>query len=95
MVKCGLDSFKCWHRRELIDRITTRGQELPVNRYGSPASYEQIVAAYDGHVVMAKKAEGIVLSFISCFFLKNESKMRNARCTALNDNHLRNIFNGK
>ncbi|MBO2602690.1 hypothetical protein I6M34_06135 [Shewanella algae] len=68
IVKRGFESFKRWHWRELIDRITTRGQELPVNRYGSPASYEQIVAAYDGHVVMAKKAEGDCFEFHFLFF---------------------------
>lgn len=53
-----LESLKRWHRRELIERIVVRGQQLPVNRYGNPASYEQIVAAYEGHGVVANEPTG-------------------------------------
>ncbi|MCL1162484.1 regulatory protein GemA [Shewanella chilikensis] len=47
-----LESLKRWHRRELIERIVARGQQLPVNHHGNPASYEHIVAAYEGYCVV-------------------------------------------
>lgn len=53
-----LESLKRWHRRELIDRIKARGQQPPLNRYGNPASYEQVVAVYEGHGVAATQQGG-------------------------------------
>jgi phage gp16-like protein len=50
-----LESLKRWHRRELLERIKARGEQPPLNRYGNPASYEQVVAAYEGHGIPAEQ----------------------------------------
>lgn len=46
-----LESLKNWHKRVLIERIIARGEHLKMNEKGTrPASYEVIVAQYEGHV---------------------------------------------
>lgn len=46
-----LESLKNWHKRVLIERIIARGDRLKMNENGTrPASYEVIVAQYEGHV---------------------------------------------
>lgn len=45
-----LESLKNWHKRVLIERIIARGERLKMNEKGTrPASYEVIVAQYEGH----------------------------------------------
>lgn len=45
-----LESLKNWHKRVLIERIIARGECLKMNSSGTrPASYEVIVAQYEGH----------------------------------------------
>lgn len=45
-----LESLKNWHKRVLIERIIARGERLKMNENGTrPASYEVIVAQYEGH----------------------------------------------
>lgn len=44
-----LESLKNWHKRVLIERIIARGERLKMNENGTrPASYEVIVAQYEG-----------------------------------------------
>lgn len=44
-----LESLKNWHKRVLIERIIARGERLKMNEKGTrPASYEVIVAQYEG-----------------------------------------------
>ena len=46
-----LESLKNWHKRVLIERIIARGERLKMNENGTrPASYEVIVAQYEGHL---------------------------------------------
>ncbi|UML94854.1 gp16 family protein [Shewanella xiamenensis] len=45
-----LESLKNWHKRVLIERIIARGERLKMNEKGTqPATYESIVAQYEGH----------------------------------------------
>lgn len=45
-----LESLKNWHKRVLIERINARGERLKMNEKGTrPASYDEIVAQYEGH----------------------------------------------
>ncbi|WP_133182291.1 gp16 family protein [Shewanella decolorationis] len=45
-----LESLKNWHKRVLIERIIARGERLKMNERGTrPASYDEIVAQYEGH----------------------------------------------